>query len=147
MAATDDDDDDERGKPKKLKIKVLKNLNFGIIKASRIPGTISVSASQPPVVTTTGGVYAVSGKRRKPTRLRIKGEPNALVYLNLQNRTRLMTPEGDSLVLDLELNSALRHLGPSGVIKDVYIGGTLNVEPFPAAGKYKGDFFINVDYQ
>lgn len=134
-------------KSKEIEIKVLKDLSFGIIKAGRVAGTITVTPDSPPMVTTTGGVFAVSGEARKPTRLKLKGQKNTLVYLNLQNRTLLYSEQGATLNLDLQINSSLRNMGPSGVLTDIFIGGTLNVEPNPSAGVYQGDFTITVDYQ
>lgn len=130
-----------------LQVKVLKSLNFGTIKAGGISGTISVSANYPTLVSTTGGVYAVSPSHQNPTRLKITGEANTMVFLNLQHKTVLMSENGKALELDLELNSPLRHLGASGVITDVFIGGTLKVDANPSAGDYQGEFSITVDYQ
>jgi hypothetical protein len=133
--------------PNELTIKVLKDLHFGAIKAGGVSGSITVSPSKPALVTTTGGVYSVHGQHQKATRLKLKGEKNTLVFLNLQSRTLLVSKDGKKLDLDLVLNSPLRHLGRSGVITDVFIGGTLHVDANPSAGNYKGDFSITVDYQ
>lgn len=131
---------------KPLKVKVMRDLNFGVIKVGGA-GSICVSPSIPPLVTTLGGVYSVSKRGRKPSRLKIKGEKNTLVFLHLQSSTVLVNEQGQTLPLDLHLNSPLRHLGRSGVIKDVYVGGTLHVEPTTQSGDYRGDFAITVDYQ
>lgn len=135
------------GKTAVLQIKELKSLDFGVIQAGGVSGSVSVSPSYPPLVLTTGGVYAFSQGHQQPTRLKVKGEANNLIYLNLQNQTILTSEQGRQLDLHLQLNSSLRHLGPSGVLTDVFIGGTLNIGANPSAGDYQGVFSITVDYQ
>lgn len=132
---------------KEVKLKVLRDLNFGIIKVANSAGSITITPDKKPLVFTSGGVYAVNGVKRKSTRLRVKGDKNTLVYLSLQNSTMLYSEQGKGLVLDLSINSPLRNLGGNGKINDVYIGGTLFVDAFTAAGDYQGDFAITVDYQ
>ncbi len=132
---------------KEVEIQVLKALDFGTIKAAPVDGSISLSPSQPPLVTTTGGVFAVSGGARKSCRVKIKGQKDTLVYLDLQPRTQLVSAQGKTLELDLTINEPVRNLGRSGVITDVFIGGTLNVDANAQAGDYSGDFVITVDYQ
>lgn len=132
---------------KSLQIRVLETLNFGSIKVAGVNGSIRVSANSPTLVTTTGGVYAIAVSNRRPTRLEISGQDNTLVFLNLQQNTVLRSKEGKTLTLDLDLNSSLCHLGPTGRIADVYIGGTLQVDGHSSAGDYQGEFSITVDYQ
>lgn len=130
-----------------LSIEELQSLSFGSIKVFGIVGSISVSPDAQAFVSTFGGVYSIPSSRQLPSQLRLSGEPNTLVFITIQQHTQLLSQEGKKLALDLELNNALRHLGVTGVIDDVYIGGTLSVGANASAGDYQGDFSITVDYQ
>lgn len=130
-----------------LQVEVIEELNFGSIKIAGVSGSISVSPYYPTLVNTTGGVYALSAATPSPSQLSVAGEPNTLVYLNIQNQATLQSTQGEYLQLSLELNERIRHLGVTGVIDDVYIGGTLSVDAQTKAGDYRGAFSISVDYQ
>ena len=132
-----------------LRIEILQQLNFGRISVSSFGGTISLSPSQHPLETTTGGVYAPTDASRRAAQLQLRGPADTMVFISLHDSSTLHAENGtnEPLSLQLTLNSPLRHLGPNGRIDDVYIGGTLTIDPNQPASSYRGEFTVMVDYQ
>ena len=130
-----------------LRVRVNRNLNFG--KMVNLSGGEARIDAQSGTRTLTSGLVALNGNYRR-ARLTITGRPGSVYSISIPDRVvRSTAAEGEGKVTFKRFELS----GPqSGVIGrrrrvNFFIGGTLDVEPSGASGRYLVSVPIFVEYQ
>lgn len=119
-------------------------LDFGVVAASAAGGTVTVGASGAALPVGTG-VLAISGGAA--ARFRVTQATNgSVIALTVGNPAPLTGPGANIALSGLTL-SANSITYNSATPQDIYVGGTISLNPNQVAGVYTGSFDVTAEYQ
>ncbi|MFN3747619.1 MAG: DUF4402 domain-containing protein [Sphingorhabdus sp.] len=119
-------------------------LDFGVVAASAAGGTVSISASGAATPVGTG-VIAISGG--SAARFRVTQATNGeVIDLAVGNPTPLVGTGANIALSGLTLSTSSITYN-SAALQDIYVGGTISLNPNQLAGTYTGTFDVTAEYQ
>jgi hypothetical protein len=134
---------------KTIQISTIRDMDFGILAAGEIPGTVILAPTAASTRTTTGGVTLPSGSTTvQSAKFIVTGTSNCTYTIVLPSETIILS----NGVNNLSLDSFTSTPSGSGLItagsQPLFVGATLNVNAHQQPGLYKStkDLEIIVNY-
>ena len=129
-----------------LEVEIIQPLDFGRLTNSNSASAGSATSDPSGEQSVTGGVIALGGLRMSG-RVRLRGEPDARVQVELPNRVAMVAPDGSStLLVDIETDlPPVPRLGPDGMLEFGF-GGRLILSD-GAIGQLQGRIIIDAQYE
>jgi hypothetical protein len=132
-----------KGRP--LKVVLVQNLEFGIVGASTISGTVTIQPSGAKIV--SAGLLDLGGVS-VPAIFEVQGEKNRNFLITLPTSASITLPGGPTVTLtDFQANPSISGTLDQQGKATVVVGATMNVEPHHWEGDYTGPFDLIVTYQ
>lgn len=136
---------DARTQGRPIKATLVQNLDFGIIGATNISGTVTIRPDGAKLV--SAGILDLGGVSA-PAIFLIQGEKNRNFSITLPASATVTLPGGPSAVLtDFQSSPALTGTFNQQGQATVAVGATINLLPTLWEGVYTDPFDINVAYQ
>ncbi len=127
-----------------VQLSAVSDLNFGIVAASTAGGTVTVGASAAAVPVATG-VTRISGGAAASFRV-TQATNGQVIALSVGSPTPLTGPGANIALSALTLSNNTITFN-SASLQNVYVGGTISLNPNQTAGTYTGTFNVTADYQ
>jgi hypothetical protein len=132
-----------QGRP--IKATLVQDLDFGIIGAANVPGTVTIQPGGAKIV--SAGILDLGGVSA-PALFLIQGEKNRVFTITLPVSATVTLPGGPSAVLiDFQSSPSITGILNQQGQATVAVGATMNISPTLWEGLYTDPFDIIVAYQ
>ena len=129
-----------------LTLTKIKDLNFGTVVPSAVPGTVAIDAATG-ARTISGGVTGVASDAGNRAEFGGAGSANQLVLLSLTSPATVNDAFGNSIPLTLQLETTSATVDAVDKTFYVGVGGELSIAADQPEGMYTADFIVTADYQ
>lgn len=120
-------------------------MNFGEISVNSVAGAVKLKSDG--TREAEGGVKFNGRDSYSPAKFIIEGAQNADYSISFPSSIVMTDGSGNTLVVD-QINSEIFDTGESNSngLKELVVGGRLNLEPYQATGDYSGTLIVEVEY-
>lgn len=120
-------------------------LDFGVIAAAAVPGTVTIAAADG-TRTCSAGLACAGGPQRGA--FAVTGANGLTITVTVDPATTLDDGAGPGAAMSLSLNaSTATVVGAGTTAVPFHVGGVLTVGAAQAAGTYTGTYNVSADYQ
>jgi len=124
----------------------VSEMNFGAVSINSVAGAVTLKPDG--TRESTGGVMFDQDGSFSLARFMIEGAQDADYSVSYPEQVLLSDGNGNSLVVD-QFNGELFDAGEtnSNGLRELVVGGRLNLEAYQAVGKYNGSLVVEVEYR